>query len=111
MQSTSSPDSTSTDLRSNSGHTTSSRTKWCVRRLLPSPRTLTPRLSTLQPVALNKPPSFTIREDRARMTTESWRQWAEQREVDEWIAGVAGVLEHGFSEQLRIALPPSRALS
>ena len=55
-----------------------------------------------QPVALNKSPSFTIREDRVRTTTESWRQWAEQREVDEWIANVAGVLEHGFNEQLRI---------
>ncbi|KAF8592529.1 brg1-associated factor b [Ramaria rubella] len=58
------------------------------------------------PVALNKPPSFTIREDRARTMTESWRQWAQQREVDEWIAGVAGVLEHGFSEHAANTRPP-----
>jgi len=40
------------------------------------------------------------------VTTESWRQWAEQREVDEWIAGVAGVLEHGFSEHAANSRPP-----
>jgi len=79
------------------------------RPVPPANSTFTPAsLPFLQPVALNKPTSFAIRQDRARLTTESWRQWAEQREVDEWIAGVAGVLEHGFSEQLRVPTFPHK---
>ncbi|KIJ56525.1 hypothetical protein M422DRAFT_197463 [Sphaerobolus stellatus SS14] len=58
------------------------------------------------PVPPSKPPQFTLREDRLRLTTPSWRQWAEQREVDEWIAGAAGVLEHGFSEHAANSRPP-----
>jgi len=54
----------------------------------------------------NKYPVFTLREDRLNLTTQSWRQWAEQREVDEWIAGVAGILEHGFNDHAASSRPP-----
>lgn len=57
-------------------------------------------------VPINKLPSYTLREDRLRLTTESWKRWAEQREVDEWIAGAAGVLEHGFSDHAATNRPP-----
>ena len=44
-------------------------------------------------------PNFTLREDRASVTTESWKTWAEQKEVDEWLMSVAGILEQGWSDQ------------
>ncbi|GLB33592.1 putative actin family protein [Lyophyllum shimeji] len=58
------------------------------------------------PVDLNAPPRFTLREERLAGTTESWRQWAEAREVDEWIQSVAGVLEQGWNDQLAAQRPP-----
>lgn len=45
------------------------------------------------------PPRFTLREDRVAGTTESWKNWYESNEVDEWIQCVAGVLEQGWNEQ------------
>lgn len=33
------------------------------------------------------------------LTTDSWRSWAENREVEEWLVGVSGVLENGWNEQ------------
>ena len=29
----------------------------------------------------------------------SWKNWAEMREVEEWIQSVAGVLDQGWNEQ------------
>lgn len=43
-------------------------------------------------------PQFTIRQDRVAKTTESWRQWAEEREVDEWIQHCAAVLDQGWND-------------
>jgi actin-like protein 6B len=40
-----------------------------------------------------------LREDRIPGTTESWKVWCENREVDEWIQSVAGVLDQGWNEQ------------
>jgi len=58
------------------------------------------------PVDVNAPPRFTLREDRLPGTTESWRAWAESREIDEWIQSVAGVLEQGWNDQLAASRPP-----
>ena len=33
------------------------------------------------------------------LTTESWKTWAEQREIDEWLLSVAGLLETGWNDQ------------
>ncbi|CAA7260168.1 unnamed protein product [Cyclocybe aegerita] len=44
------------------------------------------------------PPKFTIRQDRIAGTTESWRNWAETREIDEWVQSVAGVLDQGWND-------------
>jgi actin-like protein 6A len=52
-----------------------------------------------QPVEVGAPPRFTLREDRVKGTTDSWRTWYEAREVDEWIQSVAGVLEQGWNDQ------------
>lgn len=48
---------------------------------------------------INVPPQFILREDRIVGTTNSWRAWAEGRELDEWIQSVAGVLEQGWNDQ------------
>jgi len=53
-------------------------------------------------------PIFTYRQDRASATAESWKVWAEQREVEEWMASVAGVLEQGWTEQLASTRPPKQ---
>lgn len=53
----------------------------------------------IQPVESGAPPKFTLREDRISGTTESWKVWSENREVDEWIQSVAGVLDQGWNEQ------------
>jgi actin-like protein 6B len=45
------------------------------------------------------PPQFAIREDRMPLTTASWTKWAEEREVDEWLQSMGGVLSGGFNEQ------------
>jgi hypothetical protein len=52
-----------------------------------------------QPVEPGAPPKFTLREDRLPGTTVSWRQWAEQREVEEWIQSVGGVLDQGWNDR------------
>lgn len=54
---------------------------------------------TLQPVDPGQPPQFVLRQDRLMGTTESWRTWAENREVDEWLQCVAGVVEQGWNDQ------------
>jgi hypothetical protein len=35
-------------------------------------------------------------------TTDSWKKWYEANEVDEWIQSVAGVLDQGWNDQLRL---------
>lgn len=53
----------------------------------------------IQPVEPGAAPRFTLREDRIEGTTESWRDWAEHKEVDEWTQSVAGVLDQGWNDQ------------
>ncbi|TFK43153.1 actin family [Crucibulum laeve] len=60
------------------------------------------------PVDLGQPPKFTLREDRLAGTTDSWKAWAEGREVDEWIQSVAGVLDQGWNDQLAAMRPPKQ---
>ena len=52
----------------------------------------------MKPVDAGVPPKFTLREDRQAGTTESWRTWAENREVEEWMQSVAGVLPQGWND-------------
>ena len=52
-----------------------------------------------KPVDPNAPPRVALREDRIAGTTNGWRAWAENREIDEWIQSVAGVLEQGWNDQ------------
>ncbi|KZV75422.1 brg1-associated factor b [Peniophora sp. CONT] len=52
------------------------------------------------PVAPNAPPMFQIRHDRTSQTTPSLLKYYEEREVDEWIQSVAGVLDQGWNDQL-----------
>ncbi|KIY49570.1 Actin/actin-like protein [Fistulina hepatica ATCC 64428] len=73
------------------------------RNLLAQMRTpvdLTPRhlISNRQHVDLNQQPIFDIRKERVVQTTASWRTWAEQVEVEEWIQTVAGVLPNGWND-------------
>jgi len=59
-------------------------------------------ISNKTPVEPGAPPHFTLREDRLSKTTESWRNWYEAREVDEWVQSVAGVLEQGWNDHAAI---------
>jgi hypothetical protein len=52
-----------------------------------------------KPVDPGVPPKYTLRRDRELGLTDTWRQWAEAREVEEWIQSVAGVLEQGWNDQ------------
>ncbi|KZW03930.1 actin-related protein Arp4p [Exidia glandulosa HHB12029] len=63
-------------------------------------------VSQKQPVDVNAPPNYVPRQDRVSYTTDSWKLWAEAREVDEWVSGVAGVLEQGWSEQHALTKHP-----
>ncbi|CAL1702296.1 unnamed protein product [Somion occarium] len=56
-------------------------------------------IANKQAVDAGVPPRFTLRADRQAGTTESWRKWYEDREVEEWIQAVAGVLDQGWNEQ------------
>ncbi|KAI0254295.1 actin-related protein Arp4p [Lactifluus subvellereus] len=44
-------------------------------------------------------PRFTLREDRLSKTTQSLATYYENREVDEWMQSVAGVLDQGWNDQ------------
>ena len=44
------------------------------------------------------PARYALREDRIPGTTNSWRMWAERKEVEDWIQSVAGVLEQGWND-------------
>lgn len=56
----------------------------------------------LQVVDVGALPQFTIREDRIAGTTQKWRNWAETREIDEWLQTIAGVLDQGWNDQYAI---------
>ncbi|KAI5120908.1 hypothetical protein M0805_002888 [Coniferiporia weirii] len=60
-----------------------------------------------RPVPDMAQPIFTLREDRVAAVTPTWRQWYEDREVDEWIMSVAAVIDQGWNEQL-VAQRPLR---
>ncbi|KAF9485376.1 actin-like protein Arp4p [Pholiota conissans] len=62
-------------------------------------------IASKNPVDAGAAPSFTLRQDRLPGTTESWRLWAENREVDEWLQTVGGVLEQGWNDQLVLQRP------
>lgn len=55
--------------------------------------------SVPKPVDPGADPRFNPREDRLQGITSSWRNWAENREVDQWIHSVASVLDQGWNEQ------------
>ncbi|KAJ3931574.1 MAG: actin family [Lentinula lateritia] len=57
-------------------------------------------ISSKQAVEPNAPPRYTLREDRLAGTTQSWREWYEAREVEEWVQSVAGVLDQGWNDQV-----------
>ncbi|KAI0676897.1 actin-like protein Arp4p [Trametes maxima] len=57
-------------------------------------------IASKMPVDTGVQPKFTLREDRAATTTDTWRAWAEAHEVDEWIHSIAGVLPQGWNEQV-----------
>ncbi|KAG7448986.1 actin-like protein Arp4p [Guyanagaster necrorhizus] len=65
-------------------------------------------IANKSPVEPNSPPKFTLREDRLTGTTNSWRQWYEAREVDEWLQTVGGVLESGWNDQAAASRPPKQ---
>lgn len=50
-------------------------------------------------------PIFQYRQDRAPLTTQSLLKYYEEREVDEWIQSVAGVLDQGWNDQLASSRP------
>ncbi|EMD40548.1 hypothetical protein CERSUDRAFT_111146 [Gelatoporia subvermispora B] len=56
-------------------------------------------IASKEPVEAGQPPKFTLRQDRVDKTTVSWRKWAEEREVEEWMQSVAGVIDQGYNEQ------------
>ncbi|THV03307.1 actin-related protein Arp4p [Dendrothele bispora CBS 962.96] len=63
-------------------------------------------IASKQPVEPNAPPKYTLREDRVSVTSQSWRTWAENREVEEWVQSVAGVLDQGWNDQSAAMRPP-----
>ncbi|KAF6762763.1 brg1-associated factor b [Ephemerocybe angulata] len=44
-----------------------------------------------EPVDVGHPPRYTLREERVAQTTESWKIWAENREIDEWLQSVGAL--------------------
>ncbi|KJA24495.1 hypothetical protein HYPSUDRAFT_200384 [Hypholoma sublateritium FD-334 SS-4] len=63
-------------------------------------------IASKSPVDVNALPNYQLRQNRIAGTTNSWRNWAENREVDEWLQTVAGVLEPGWNDQLVAQRPP-----
>ncbi|KAI0663072.1 actin-like protein Arp4p [Cubamyces menziesii] len=63
-------------------------------------------IASKMPVDAGVPAKFQLREDRIAGTTDTWRAWAEAREVDEWIQSVAGVLPQGWNEQAALQQGP-----
>ncbi|KAI9510436.1 actin family [Russula earlei] len=56
-------------------------------------------IANKSPVEAGSPPRFTVREDRLSKTTPSLASYYENREVEEWVQTVAGVLDQGWNEQ------------
>ncbi|KAH9179969.1 actin-like protein Arp4p [Lactarius sanguifluus] len=57
------------------------------------------------PVEPGTMPRFTVREDRFSKTTPSLASYYENREVEEWIQSVAGVLDQGWNDQAAAQRP------
>ncbi|KAL9712470.1 Actin- protein 4 [Leucoagaricus gongylophorus] len=53
----------------------------------------------------NMPPQFTVRKSRLGRTTATWENWAEEREIDEWIQHCAAVLDQGWNDNAAQARP------
>ncbi|KAJ3537367.1 hypothetical protein NMY22_g5619 [Coprinellus aureogranulatus] len=64
-------------------------------------------IASKMPVDLQQMPRYTLRQEKVTQTTESWKVWAEQKEVEEWIQSVAAVPEQGWNDQL-IARSPAK---
>jgi len=63
-------------------------------------------LASKKPIEIGRPHQAILREDRISRTTESWRQWAEAREVEEWVAATNAVIETGWTEAAANSRPP-----
>ncbi|KAF9263624.1 Actin/actin-like protein [Marasmius fiardii PR-910] len=63
-------------------------------------------IASKTPVEPNMPPQYTIREDKMAGVTDSWRQWYEDRAVEEWMQSVGGILEQGWNDQAAVQRPP-----
>ncbi|KAF8164971.1 actin-related protein Arp4p [Crassisporium funariophilum] len=63
-------------------------------------------IANKMPVDPGAMPKYTLRQDRVAGTTESWRVWAETREVDEWVQNMASVLDQGWNDQAAAQRPP-----
>ncbi|THH33705.1 hypothetical protein EUX98_g397 [Antrodiella citrinella] len=59
-------------------------------------------IASKQTVDVGTPPRFTLRDDRATGTTDTWRTWYESREVEDWVQSVGGVLDQGWNEQAAV---------
>ncbi|KLO15641.1 actin-related protein Arp4p [Schizopora paradoxa] len=72
------------------------------------PIDLTPHqlISSKKPVEPGMQPIYTLRDDRIPGVTPTWREWYEDREVDEWIMSVAAVLDQGWNDQAAAARGP-----
>jgi len=57
------------------------------------------------PVEAGIVPRFTVREDRFAKTTPSLASYYENREVEEWVQSVAGVLDQGWNDQAATQRP------
>ncbi|KAG8977805.1 NuA4 histone acetyltransferase subunit, partial [Tulasnella sp. 427] len=53
-----------------------------------------------QTVEQNQLPRFVARDDRIASTTTSWRNWAVQREVEEWMMACGAVLPREYTDDL-----------
>ena len=58
-----------------------------------------------QPVAPGVQPIFQLRQDRFQQSKPSLLKYYEDREIDEWIQSVAGVLDQGWNDQLANSRP------
>ncbi|KAH6915145.1 brg1-associated factor b [Coprinopsis sp. MPI-PUGE-AT-0042] len=84
------------------------------RNLLVNPTNIRPGIelwphqliASKTPVDIGQKPIFTLRQDRIAQTTDSWRLWAEAKEVDEWIQTVAAVSDQGWNDQLMSRTQP-----
>ncbi|CAK5275750.1 unnamed protein product [Mycena citricolor] len=64
-------------------------------------------IANKKPVEVGAPPQYTLRQDRLPGTTQTWKHWYEDREVEEWLQSVGGVVEQGWNDQV-VASKPAR---